>query len=510
MLKNLSLHRYGFGRFMLALFTVLLLAAPAVAADEGELTFDRWYVLRLQGERIGHAHMSMRESDERVITSNETHMSIRRGQATMHIAQTTRFTETRDGKPIEARSRMKLGQMAVNKTMRFGEDEHELISEQGGRETRQPVPASEEAWLPPAAAQRYIEQRMDEGAERIELRTFDLSMGAEPFEMMLAVLGEEAVEVMGKVVPATMWRAEMSSMPGVTATEYVDRQGQTLKTTVQVMPGMEVEMLAADEQVATAEVDPPEMLASMLVEPAGAIDAPRELRRAVYQLRLDDSVDPQRFKLPRTGYQRIVWGDQRTAKVVTDLDQPVPAGEDLPGDAHRAASSMIDHDDPKVRALLKEALGADGEDLDEFAKAKRLRAFVQRYVNEKDLSVGLATASEVARTRQGDCTEHAVLLTALLRAADIPSRTATGLLYVDQFLGREGVFGGHMWTQAWLPTQTDGGHTWIDLDATLPQQAYDAAHITLAVSAMDDAAPTNALLEQLPLMQAMEIEIVHP
>ena len=39
---------------------------------------------------------------------------------------------------------------------------------------------------------------------------------------------------------------------------------------------------------------------------------------------------------------------------------------------------------------------------------------------EKDLSVGFATAADVARTAQGDCTEHAVLLAALLRASDIP------------------------------------------------------------------------------------------
>ena len=41
-----------------------------------------------------------------------------------------------------------------------------------------------------------------------------------------------------------------------------------------------------------------------------------------------------------------------------------------------------------------------------------------------------ATAAEVARSREGDCTEHAVLLAALARARGIPARVAMGLVYV--------------------------------------------------------------------------------
>ena len=37
-----------------------------------------------------------------------------------------------------------------------------------------------------------------------------------------------------------------------------------------------------------------------------------------------------------------------------------------------------------------------------------------------------------ARTRSGDCSEHAVLLTALLRARGIPARVSHGLVYLEQ------------------------------------------------------------------------------
>ncbi len=208
-----------------------------------------------------------------------------------------------------------------------------------------------------------------------------------------------------------------------------------------------------------------------------------------------------------------MWGNKRTARVVVNLDAPVAPGQDVAKAVHREASSMLNYKDPKVQALLKQALGQEdqaGQKVGDREKAARLRTFVHQYIQQKDLSVGLATASEVARTRQGDCTEHAVLLAALLRAAGIPARTATGLLYVNQFLGHESVFGGHMWAQAWLPVREDGGRAWVDVDAMLPNHTFDAAHITLGVSAMSDTKQANDLLGQLPLMSALKIKVIQP
>jgi len=79
----------------------------------------------------------------------------------------------------------------------------------------------------------------------------------------------------------------------------------------------------------------------------------------------------------------------------------------------------------------------------------------------------------VATTRQGDCTEHALLLTAIARASGIPARVATGLAYVPRFGERENVFVPHAWTEAYV----DG--RWQGFDAAL--QGFDSGHIALAV-----------------------------
>ena len=132
----------------------------------------------------------------------------------------------------------------------------------------------------------------------------------------------------------------------------------------------------------------------------------------------------------------------------------------------------------------------------------RLREFVSREIANKDLSVGFATASEVIRTKQGDCSEHGVLLAAMLRGAGVPSRVVSGMIYVDQFLDQQNIFGYHMWAQAWI----DG--KWVDMDATTPNTVFDAAHIAMVASDTDDGNTMNDLVKLAPLIGRLKINVI--
>ena len=82
----------------------------------------------------------------------------------------------------------------------------------------------------------------------------------------------------------------------------------------------------------------------------------------------------------------------------------------------------------------------------------------------------------MANSRQGDCTEFAVLTAAMCRAVGIPAQVVAGVAYVDDFAGLRG-FGGHAWTQVYI------GGKWIGLDAAFKgtgRGGYDAGHIALA------------------------------
>ena len=114
--------------------------------------------------------------------------------------------------------------------------------------------------------------------------------------------------------------------------------------------------------------------------------------------------------------------------------------------------------------------------------AKSMESYVFKKLNKKNFSTAMASAAEVAKDLQGDCTEHSVLLAAMLRARNIPSRVAVGLVYSEPLQA----FAGHMWTEAWLNGK------WVPLDATLGRGGIGAAHIKLGDSSLKGSGPSRS------------------
>ena len=481
-------------RMLLLIAWCWVLASTATAEES-------WYVVLLGEERAGHVHRTELHEDGRIITSTVMELTVARGLNTIQISMSSRFDETEDGEPVSASSSLNMGGVPIETELTFTEADIRVRAMQGGRveEGVQPLPDLD--WLPPAAAARHVDEQLEAGAETITTTTMDPSMGVQPITITANVLGREEVEVFGRTVPAVVWEATTSNLPGIAMREYVDEDGRPLKSTVALMPGLEITIIEADRDLALSPLTAPEMMVATLIEPTGQpLRRPRDLRRAAYRLS-----SPKPMDLPTVAIQRWSAGG-RTLTVDLDLpvDSPAPGAEQL------ASSVVLNHEDAAVRALLEEALeGFSGSDAQ---AAEQLRRFVHGFVDSKDLSVGFATASEVARTGTGDCTEHGVLLAALLRGQGIPARCVSGLIYADAFLGQRGVFGYHLWTQAWFDPDGDEGPQparWVDLDATLgPKTPTDATHIALSVSDMNEPVPANDLVQLAPLLGNLQIEVL--
>lgn len=112
------------------------------------------------------------------------------------------------------------------------------------------------------------------------------------------------------------------------------------------------------------------------------------------------------------------------------------------------------------------------------ASPERLRELVDAAIPDESMGRGWDLASRVATTGSGDCTEHAMLLTALARAAGLPARVALGVLLVQE-QGRVHAFG-----HAWSEIHDGASGRWRPLDATpLPQQVDAVVHLPTALLA---------------------------
>ncbi len=151
------------------------------------------------------------------------------------------------------------------------------------------------------------------------------------------------------------------------------------------------------------------------------------------------------------------------------------------------ANHWIDFEDEVVMGMSQSVAG---DERDPKAVAHMLAAHVHGFIEQKDFGRGFDTASAVARNRQGDCTEHAVLLVALCRARQIPARIAFGLV----FLNDRRSFAFHAWTEVWVDGQ------WIGLDSSRDRDRLGCGHIKVGES---DLANTTAPAAMLPLAQLL-------
>ncbi|MEM7621882.1 MAG: transglutaminase-like domain-containing protein [Planctomycetota bacterium] len=310
------------------------------------------------------------------------------------------------------------------------------------------------------------------------------------------------MDSLGRIVPAIRCVSVVDTFPDAESVEFVDARGEIIRSS-STIGALRISTLLADEALARSPIDPPELMASVFIEPDRPIRDARRSRFASFVLRVPDG---RLAAPPSEGVQRTTAIDDRTVRVVVDLDaQPTGLGDDADRAALLEATPTLQIADDAIVAL---AARAAGDATDPREVAERLRRAVHRHISGKALSVGFATAAETVRTREGDCTEHGVLLAAVLRARGIPSRVASGLIYADAFAGSENIFGYHMWTQALLPAADNGGEVWVDLDATLPPATpYDATHITLAVSDLSGDGPANSMVALAPLMGRLQIDV---
>lgn len=517
---------------------ILLCAVGVAGARAADAEKDHWFQVLIEGQpsgwmRSGEKHEPEKKpgAGEIIETSTDTSIALRRGPVSMTVKVATRFRESAAGKPLSATVTQSLGGVAgmeVTKAIAFIDGGAKVVTIQNGQETEEAVTYTdaEKGWMSPAAVERYIDAELAKGAKELRYRTVDVSNGPRPMEVTMKKRGEETVQVMGKAVPAVRWEQTTSLTPNMLMTVFTSESGEMLRSDVAVMQGMTMTILAADEALAKAKVNPPELIAQTMLRPDRPITNPRALKRAVYELELKapasapaggdkaTAEDTLGGALVRTSTQQVEKLANGRYRVTVDLIDSKPVSPDSqpkarPGPEFLATNAMLNHADPKVRELITPALAGVAKDADDMTKARAIRRFVHGFIQKKDLSVGFASASEVARTRQGDCTEHAVLLAALLRGAGIPSRATSGLIYVDEFVGQTNIFGYHMWAEAWI-ADTDGKTgRWVPLDAVLPDNTtFDAAHIAMAASSLAEGAMVNDMVALTPVMGRLAVKVV--
>jgi transglutaminase-like putative cysteine protease len=220
---------------------------------------------------------------------------------------------------------------------------------------------------------------------------------------------------------------------------------------------------------------------------------------AVYRITVKDDDDPASAFVHDARQQvRNVRGHTFELHVLASRDLPAPVDAKEPGAEYLKSCYFINCDNADVRTRTRRAVG---NETDPWKKALRIERYVYENIDKKNFTEAFATADEVARTMEGDCTEHSMLSAAMCRAAGIPSRTALGLVYVDHKM-KGPVMAFHMWTEVWVDGQ------WVPIDATLGRGYVGAAHLKITDHSWYDIQSLTPLLPVLRVLGKLSIEVV--
>ncbi len=152
-----------------------------------------------------------------------------------------------------------------------------------------------------------------------------------------------------------------------------------------------------------------------------------------------------------------------------------------------AGDPFITVDHERIRDAMRLAAGDATEP---WQKAISIYEWVYENMRKTPV-ISVPTALDVLRTMEGDCNEHAVLFTALARAAAIPARVVIGIAWSEKLEA----FGYHAWPEVHIGR-------WIPMDPTLGQPIADATHIKLFHGGIDQWA------RLLPFIGQLQIEVL--
>ena len=283
----------------------------------------------------------------------------------------------------------------------------------------------------------------------------------------IRLVGPSTADVKGRKVAATL--AEVTSLTGVSRF-YIDAKGGLVKG--EAPPG--IEMLPESKAVATKTTPgytpTVDLAARTALKPTTALENPGSLKEL--KLRISG---PDLARLPSDAHQTVAKeGDAWTVDI-----HPVPRAKGVSIYAARQAQPQwakpglnIPSDSPQFLKIARQVVGAR-KTVGEAADAVQDWVYAQMTPNA---GIGvLRDAGEVLKTKEGVCRDYAVLTAAVLRAAGVPTRLASGLVSWD------GTFYYHAWCEVW------DGSNWVGVDSTTPDHQLAANHVKLADGNVENA-----------------------
>jgi len=454
------------GGVLIALFLVLLafrmdiLSLPAVGDRQLEKAVvmpqeakDTWMNIYQQGRKIGYTHRTFSRREQGFGLREEVFMRIQTMGIVQGISLKTEGALNQDMTLAAFDFDLASNLFNFHAQGKVDGDRMSIVTKVAGDERRYELPLKEPVQLSQGVFARVINENLKPGQE-LTVSVFDpMTMGSRPVRLFFA--GEETLTIIGR--RRTLKKYAVDFM-GARQYAWFDPEGDVVRE--EGILGMALEKTTREEALAGLAASGSADLTNLASVDA-RIKIPDPAGLPIFKVKLSD-ID--------TGALMLAGGRQTYARGLLTVSKEKQIGVDQPGgralknrETYLASTPFIQVSNPEIRAQAGAIVSRnDGDE----QKARKIVAWVFKHIEKRPI-LSVSNAVETLKNRAGDCTEHAVLVAALARAAGIPTLIETGLVY------QRGRFYYHAWNAFWL----DGWSGWVTADAVMNQLPADVTHL---------------------------------
>lgn len=480
-------------------------AIKALASSNDSRQLERWEASYVGSDKIGYIHTlvdSVEKNGQTVfVMSQQSQFAIKRfTNSVMRMNIGLETAELQDGRLHSVSARARISNQDIQCQGRRLDNHRFEVKVFTPNETSQIIPWSDEV-LGPFAHERLLREKPLKPGES---RAFQMFMPIQNVVVvcqlqarvkektplrdgsvheLLAIDLKQTVQPAGTELPTTrLWSNERGE---------IVKQAFPIDEKVTITSYLVTRAVALDESTGHG-VD---LGLQTLLRVDVPIAKPHQAQSVRYRLEFAD--DKAAAQIVPASYQEILErAGQRVRIRITQRapDRHPAQPEPAPAEEFLLPNGFIQSDDREIVATAKTTIG---HEKDPWKQAVLLERWVDQHMTNRDFSIGFASAGEVIKTRQGDCTEHAVLLAALCRAVAIPARVAMGLVYIQG----DQVFAYHMWTEVYV------GNAWYPIDGTIGQGYTGGGHIKLADASLKGVSAMSTFLPIFAVMGKLRIHV---
>lgn len=458
-----------------ALVIFCFASVPAYAASDPD-RFDKlqeteWYGVYMQGAKIGYASTSLNKIGAPVsgwrIDSEFILIANVMGKTDTLITRDSRLFQSPGGELYSSKLVIYAGGGEISVEGKKEADEFIVETSVAGQSSIKAFPYPADYLDNLAFLRQYISSGKAAVGDSLNFSIFEPTPPMTGTMRQAAKITSKDVFIFNGVatdVYTVDWTILEANIPGRT---ILDMEGRELEVTL----GGGLLMKLETESLAKTLDSSYDLLAENLIFPNKKIDNPENLSLLKLEISGIDESDILKLKS-----QSVIKNDSQNLSVV--IKRPVLPDKilGLPIQSSRLKPFLdpepyIQSDAEEIASLAREIMGGE---TNSWETARKINTWVFENI-EKQFTPEISNALQTLHSKRGDCGEHAALAVALMRAAGIPARPVTGLVYWPPGDG----FGYHAWIEVFVGE-------WMMMDPSWGEDIINPSHIALTAGDLLD------------------------